>query len=122
MSAIQQRIADVLAEHRAKYDSFDQNMDSWYCDGCPGYYRTRSDVEQHVAEKIAEAVGLTGEPKVYHVSYWDPCNGIGGRSQSHGYFATEELANQYIEPRAVGWDQNAYSVYPYAVRTEVEAK
>lgn len=53
-------IAVVLGQHRAKYDSFDQNIDSWYCT-CDGIrqYRSQAQVEQqHIASKIAEAVGV----------------------------------------------------------------
>ncbi len=120
MSTVQERIADVLSKHRVKYDSFDQSSDSWYCDGCFLYGRSRAHVEEHVADKLAEALNLTDEPKVYHVSYWDPCNGMSGHTQSRGYFATKELADKYIEPLAVGWDQNAYSVREIPVRTELE--
>lgn len=58
---------------------------------------------------------------VYQVSYWDPCNGIGGRSQDKGLFATREAAEKFINDR-VGepgsaqrldpnnWDRDAYSI------------
>lgn len=55
---------------------------------------------------------------IYHVTYWDPCNGMGGHSQSRGFFATQELAEEYIEPRATGWDVNAYRITEIDVITE----
>lgn len=58
--------------------------------------------------------------KVYHVTYWDPCNGMGGRSQSCGHFASRDLAEGYIAPRARGWDVNAYSVSEIDVIEELE--
>lgn len=62
-------------------------------------------------ELVAEVERLRAAPLfVYHVTYWDPCNGISGYSQSHGYFATEELAKAYVEPRSTGWDVNAYTI------------
>ena len=61
------------------------------------------------------------DSKVYQVRYWDPCNGIGGRSQSKGHFATREAAERFIndkvgEPGSAkrldpnNWDRDAYSI------------
>lgn len=58
---------------------------------------------------------------VFRVSYWDPCNGINGRSQDKGVFSTREAAQKYINDR-VGipgsmkrlnpdnWDRDAYRI------------
>lgn len=63
----------------------------------------------------------TTDGKVYQVWYWDPCNGIGGRSQSKGLFVTREAAQEYINER-VGepgsakrlnpnnWERDAYRI------------
>lgn len=56
--------------------------------------------------------------KVYSVSYWDPCNGMQGRSENRGLFATRELAQSYVEPRIQGkdnWDKNAYTIHEIEV-------
>lgn len=50
------RAAQILAAHRIKYDSLDQNTDSWYCEGCRTYYRTQEQGERHVAEILAAVV------------------------------------------------------------------
>lgn len=69
-------------------------------------------------ELVAEIERLRAAPLfVYHVTYWDPCNGIGGHSQSHGYFATEDLAKAYVEPRSTGWDVNAYTITAIEVKS-----
>ena len=59
--------------------------------------------------------------KVYRVWYWDPCNGIGGRSQDKGLFGNRQAAQKYINDR-VGepgsaqrlnpdnWDRDAYRI------------
>jgi hypothetical protein len=49
----QAQIEDLLGTHRAKYDSFDQNTDSWYCT-CHGsrQYRNQGEVEKHIAQQI----------------------------------------------------------------------
>ncbi len=63
--------------------------------------------------------------KVYQVWYWDPCNGMGGRSDNKGLFTTREAAQAFInervgEPGSVkrndpnNWEHDAYRI------TEVE--
>lgn len=52
-------IVELLAHHRAKNDTFDQNVDSWYCT-CNEIrqYRNQGEVEQHIADQIMEVVKL----------------------------------------------------------------
>jgi hypothetical protein len=64
---------------------------------------------------------------VFRVSYWDPCNGINGRSADKGLFASRELAQAYINER-VGepgspqrlnpdnWDRDAYRIIEIPVQ------
>jgi hypothetical protein len=57
---------------------------------------------------------------IFKVTYWDPCNGMGGTTKTKGYFLTEKMAQRYIAPLAVGWDHDAYRIHPIEVQTEAE--
>lgn len=59
-----QKIAAVLAKHYVYYDGFSQD-DSWQCNcnrdpkkasGYQFHYRTREEVEQHIARRIEMAL------------------------------------------------------------------
>lgn len=68
---------------------------------------------------------MSSEEELVRVWYWNPCNGIGGRSEDKGVF-TKEAAERYINER-VGepgsakrnnpnnWDRDAYSMVPVEV-------
>ena len=61
------------------------------------------------------------------VWYWDPCNGIGGRSQEKGFFKNRQAAQEYINER-VGepgsrrrldpnnWERDSYRIEELDVR------
>jgi hypothetical protein len=65
--------------------------------------------------------------QVYRVWYWDPCNGIGGRSQDKGIFHSREAAQAYINDKvgAPGssrrmdpdnWERDSYRIEPIEVQ------
>jgi hypothetical protein len=66
---------------------------------------------------------------VYRVWYWDPCNGINGRSADKGMFSTREAAQKYINDR-VGepgsarrlnpdnWERDSYTIQEVPVHGE----
>lgn len=70
---------------------------------------------------------MNDDGKVFQVWYWDPCNGIGGRSENKGIYKSREAAQAFINER-VGepgspkrldpnnWDRDAYRI------SEIEVK
>lgn len=54
--------------------------------------------------------------KVYQVYYWDPCNGMSGRSEFKGTWADEKAAQAYADEHNKGaWMQNSHTVRPLEV-------
>lgn len=54
---------------------------------------------------------------VYQVWYWDPCNGMGGKSRDMGLFATPERAQEWIDGHRDPdpMEDNAYTIKPRQV-------
>jgi len=48
------------------------------------------------------------------VWYWDPCNGMGGRAESRGFFRHRVNAEAWIAERLAadksGWEKDSYSI------------
>jgi hypothetical protein len=49
-----------------------------------------------------------------YVTYWDPCNGIGGYSQHKGYWQYRSNAEKWVADQIAadksGWTKNSYKI------------
>lgn len=70
---------------------------------------------------VPEAVVDEDENRVFRIWYWDPCNGMGGRSKDCGTFKHRKDAEAFINeqvgepgsPKRLdenNWDRDAYRV------------
>ena len=71
-------IVKVLEKHYVYYDGFSQD-DSWQCNcqrdpkkasGYQAHYRTRAEVEHHIAEQVAAALDTPTTDNVTEQPFW----------------------------------------------------
>jgi hypothetical protein len=67
-----------------------------------------------VREKLVSELEQIEKASPCYVTYWDPCNGIGGHSQHKGYWQYRSNAEKWVADKIAadksGWTENSYQI------------
>ena len=73
------------------------------------FQRARDDFNDFMAE-----LEQIEKSSPCYVTYWDPCNGIGGHSQHKGYWQYRSNAEKWVADQIAadrsGWTKNSYKI------------